>query len=52
MVQTIFGNVFEKSWKMKRIICGFMIARLADYSTKMDKRQKEFSASFKTQSIN
>ena len=30
----------------------FMITRLAEYSTTMDKRQKEFSASFKTQSIN
>ena len=52
MAQTILGNVFEKSWKMKRIICGFMIARLAEYSTTLDKRQKEFSASFKTQSMN
>lgn len=48
MAQTIFGDVFEKSWKMKRLICGFMISPWAEYSRTMEKQHKELSRSLET----
>ena len=47
--QNIFGDIFEKLWKMNVLICGFMFVRQVKYSVKIEKQQKELSTSLKTQ---